>query len=868
MATPTSYRLSTDVRPLKYDLTLQPNLEDFTFTGEETVDLQVANATSRVVLNASELEVSSARLTLNDGRTIEATDIAVDEDSETAVITFGEEVAPGSALLHVQFTGTLNDQLRGFYRSQYTDQEGQQRYLASTQFEATDARRAFPCWDEPSLKATFQVTLVVPSDLTAISNMPIESETPQGSDTKTVRFEESPMMSTYLLAFVIGDFASVEATAPGGTLVRVWATRGKESQGQFAVENAASMLGYFNEYFGIPYPLKKLDHIAVPDFAAGAMENWGAITYRETALLFDPKNSAANTRQRIMEVVAHEMAHMWFGDLVTMEWWDDLWLNESFASWMGDKAVDHQYPEWNMWTQFVYQDTNSGLSLDGLRNSHPIEVEVKDPNEIRELFDAISYSKGAATLRMLEDFLGEETFRQGLHGYLSAHQYGNSRTEDLWTALETASGQPVTEVMNSWVKQMGYPVLQVETQRQGQEMQLSLHQRRFLYDDVLGKDQEDQSMWKVPVSIGRAQVSDKTTILLTERHAELTLGQGTTPASLDWVKVNLGQTGFYRVSYPTEEWARLRSAVDAHHLQATDRLGLQNDAYALVRAGVLPATVFLDLAGAYANEDDASVWADFSANLRSMETLSFDERYLDKLQVFSRGLFLKIMQKVGWDARQGEGHLDSLLRTIVLGQIGHYGDQQTLDTAQTRFARYMEDPSTLHPDLRGVVFGLVAREGDSSTYETLWDLEKRATLHEERLRFLGALTRFRQEELLQETLERSLSPDVRSQDTILVVASVASSKKGRDLAWKFIKDNWEELDRRYGRGGFAITRLVGITGAFTTLERAREVEEFFKAHPAPSAQRTIQQSLERIALNAKWLELNSQKLSEWFSGNR
>lgn len=866
MDAPSPYRLPTNVRPRRYSLTLAPDLNSFTFDGEETVDIELLFPTDSIMLNAAELSIIQAHVELADGTALVATDIALNEAYETATLFFGQIIPPGAAKLNIRFSGVLNDQLRGFYRSRYRDVEGQERILATTQFEATDARRAFPCWDEPAIKATFQVTLVIPSDLVAISNMPVESETRSDGNTKAVRFAESPKMSTYLLAFIVGDFASVEATAANGTLVRVWATRGNEDQGQFALENSVKLLAYFNDYFGLPYPLQKLDHIAIPDFAAGAMENWGAITYRETALLYDPENSATGTRQRIVEVVAHEMAHMWFGDLVTMEWWDDLWLNESFASWMGDKAVDHLYPEWQMWTQFLYQDTAAGLSLDGLKNSHPIEAKVQNPAEIREMFDAISYSKGAATLRMLEEFLGAETFRRGLHAYLSAHQYANARTEDLWAALEEASGQPVTAIMDSWVKQTGYPLLQVDTQRRDSRVSLHLSQRRFLYTHLLGEGEEGQTIWQVPVSIAWAPPSKNVSLLMREPERVVDLPGELSPLPESWVKVNAGQTGFYRSNYSTQEWDKLRTAVERLELPATDRLGLLDDAYALMRAGFIPATVFLSLVDAYRGEEDTSVWMELSANLRSLETLISDEPYHPQFEAFARDVFRTIVQKMGWDPKPGEGHLQSLLRGTILGQMGLYGDAETLAEAQRRFEDFLKDPASLHPDLRGVVYSLAAREGDRATYDTLWDLERRATLHEEKVRFLGAVARFRQPELLQETLARSLQPaEVRSQDTVIVVSNVASTKQGRDLAWEFIKDNWPEFDRRYGKGGFAITRLISITGAFTTLERAQEVDEFFKTHPAPSAQRTIQQSLERIRLNVKWLERNRNELAEWFA---
>ncbi|MFQ5875096.1 MAG: M1 family metallopeptidase, partial [Dehalococcoidia bacterium] len=649
MTSNASHRLPTNVRPENYHITLKPDFNEFIFQGEERVEVEMVEPTSSITLNAAELQISSAQVSLDNGIVLPVRQTDLDESAETVTFSFDRSLPRGPATLAINFTGTLNDQLRGFYRSRYTTADGVEHYLATTQFEATDARRAFPCWDEPALKAVFTVTLVVPSKLAAISNTDVVDETHRDDGTKAVHFAETPRMSTYLLAFVVGDFASVEATAPGGTLVRVWATRGKEELGRFALDNAVRILAYFNDYFGIPFPLKKLDHIAIPDFAAGAMENWGAITYREAVLLFDPQNSAANTRQRIAEIIAHETAHMWFGDLVTMEWWDDLWLNESFASWIGNKAVDHLYPEWNMWTQFLSQDTNSGLELDGLKNSHPIEARVNDPAEIQELFDAISYSKGASILWMLEQYLGEEVFRRGLQGYLSAHKYGNARTEDLWKALAEASGQPVTSLMDTWVKQTGFPVVQVNMERRGSQVNLTLSQQRFLYEHLAGAE-EDGTRWKVPVRIRRADSPEVEVFLMEGEKERRSLSAGDSLGADDWVKVNAGQTAFYRVNYPDEEWTRLRSAVEAGQLPATDRLGLQSDAIALVPAGFVPATLFLALTVAYKNEDDATVWGDLSANFRALETLLADEPYLAQLHAFAREVYRPVAQRVGGDA--------------------------------------------------------------------------------------------------------------------------------------------------------------------------------------------------------------------------
>ena len=855
--------LPETARPSKYRIKLQPDLKNFTFDGEQSVDLLILEATSTIVLNSIDLEISNTTLHAN-GTTLTSKSVTIDKDAETATLDFGETIQPGDARLEMVFTGELNDKLMGFYRSEYTSQDGETRYLATTQFEPTDARRAFPCWDEPAKKATFEVTLVFSDEYQAVSNTPVVEEAVPGPGLKSVRFAETPIMSTYLLVFIVGNLTSIEERAAGGTTVGVWTTPGKEDQASFALDTSVKLLSYFNEYFGIPYPLPKLDHIAIPDFAAGAMENWGAVTYRETALLVDPDNSSAGTRQRVAEVIAHEMAHMWFGDLVTMEWWDDLWLNESFASWMGNKAVDWLFPEWEMWTQFVNMDTNRALSLDGLKNSHPIEQAVKNPAEVSQLFDAISYSKGASVIRMLENFLGEESFRKGLNRYLSSHMYDNARTEDLWSALETESGRPVTAIMDSWVKQMGYPVLQVESDRTGGQTTLSVTQERFVYDRLLGDtgpdSDSDNEVWRVPVSASQGR-EESTVTVMDGRQTQIDV-----PGSSDgWVKLNPLQTGFFRVNYSTEDWQRLVPAIESLELHATDRLGVQNDAYALSRAGLLPVTQFLSLAQAYKNEDDASVWSDLASNLRDIEQLISDEAIHPAYQGFAREIFGPAARKIGWEPKSGEGHLDALLRSTVLSQAGSYHDPDVAAQASERFQKYLQDRDTLAPNLRGVVFALAAQSGGKDVYDQIWGLEGETDLAEEKIRLLMSLTRFQRPELLNSTLADSLSAKVRSQDSITLVAGVAANPKGRDLAWEFVKDNWAEFDRRYGGGGFGLMRLVSICSHFNSQEKADEVDSFFAEHPAPAAERTIRQALERVRLNIKWLEQNRQELTDWFA---
>ncbi len=851
-APPAPVRLPGDVRPTAYDLHLAPDLAGFTFAGRVDIAVEVLSPTRSITLNAIELDIGEAWVRARGGERLRG-EVACDPCAETATVTLPAPLGPGPATLTMSFTGVLNDRLRGFYRSRYVGADGRERHLASTQFEATDARRAFPCWDEPSLKATFSVTLVVPEGMAAISNMPEESESTEAG-MRTVRFAATPPMSTYLLGFAVGDLRCVEERSGSGTLMRVWATAGNEERGRFALGVSLRLLDYFNDYFGIPYPLPKLDHLAIPDFAAGAMENWGCITYREPALLVDEGSSSSGTRQLVAEIVAHEMAHMWFGDLVTMAWWNDLWLNESFASWMGDKAVDSLFPEWDKWNQFLVDETARALRLDGLRSSHPIEQAVDDPAEIGQLFDAISYSKGAAVIRMLEAHLGERAFRDGVNLYLGRHRHSNATTADLWDALAAASGQPVGEIMDSWTRQTGYPYLSARVERAGGAAGVSATQRRFAYEAILGEPDADPTLWRVPLSVSSAAGAGASELMAGRAAAVTAAGAGD-----GWVKVNPGHTGFYRVMYEPGELARLAAAAAAGELSTADRLGLVDDAFALCRAGMTPAPDFLDLAGRYAGEESQPVWATLTAHLASLDSLLEGEGFHGALRAWARELLGPVCGRVGWTPAPGEGHLAALLRGDVLLAAGRFGDPGALAEARSRFDR---DPSGVAADLRRVVFVLAARTGDRATYDAMWEMHGAAGLQEEKVRLLTGLTQFPQPELVAETLERSFGERVRAHEAIGVIVRAAATATGRDLAWRFMRDNWEEVDRRYGEGGFGLMYLVEITAGFTTRERLEEVEGFFADHPTPAAERTIRQCLEKIRLNIAWLERNRAGLAE------
>lgn len=856
-STPKAFSLlSSAYAPEHYSINLKPDLEKNIFTGDENIQILVTESNNQITLNSTELIIQYASISYEDTKDDIIGDVSYDENAETVTISFPNSIPLGSAELKLRFSGILNDQLHGFYISNYEDLQGNTKKLAVTQFEATDARRCFPCWDEPAIKATFQVSMTVPNELVVVANTMEETRVELDSGMYKVLFKTTPVMSTYLLAFVVGELESIEQTGDNGTLVRVWTTIGQAERGRFALDVAVRLLKYYNGYFGIKYPLEKLDHIAIPDFAAGAMENWGAVTYREVALLFDRESSSPGTRQRITEIIAHEMAHMWFGDLVTMAWWNDLWLNESFASWMATKATDYLYPEWEVWTQFISDDVAPGMGLDGLENSHPIESKVSDPAEVSQLFDAISYSKGASIIRMLEQFIGADEFQRGLYQYLDKHSYSNAEGADLWEAMADSSGQDIPSMMDTWIKQVGYPVLEIKKEKRGSNQDvLVVDQRRFLYSGP----NDDESLWHVPLTIINSTNSNVSTELIEDRTTSIPM-----ETKNSWNKINSGTTGFYRVQYSDSELDTLIKAIKNFELKASDRLGLIEDTFALVRGRYIGISKYLDLIKSYQGDQDYSVWAAISGQIASLDRLIIDNRSADKFREFGRSIFSNIVKDVGWNRDENEPHLRSLLRSVVLNGSGYLGDKIVLDEARERFNRFIEDNDTLPPDIRAVVYALAAEGGSESIFEALLKLEKDFKLQEEKVRVQVALTRFRQPDLIRKVLDISLDPaQIRVQDTPRIIMGLAGTPSGLQITWEFMKENWAEFDRRYGGGGFAVMRLVSITGGFNTAQDAVDVKKFFEKNPVPAATRTIEQSLERISLNEKWIMRNEQFLREW-----
>ncbi|KAI9290700.1 hypothetical protein K502DRAFT_326607 [Neoconidiobolus thromboides FSU 785] len=867
--------LPTNVRPSHYVLTLTPDLNNFTFQGHAQIKIKVNEATSKIVLNSNEIEIQKAQIKNLQGKTEQSFDsesISYDEKTTTATISFAQELeAETETELHLEFTGILNDKMNGFYRSSYDDENGNKRYMATTQFEPADARKAFPCWDEPSIKATFDITLRVPSNLVALSNMNAISDEPiSGTELKEVKFATTPIMSTYLLAFIVGDLEYIESHTEGkvsGTPVkcRVYTLPGKSSQGRFALDVCTKTLDLFDEVFGTPYPLPKMDMVAIPDFDAGAMENWGLVTYRTVLLLFDEATTSNSTKQRIASVVAHELAHQWFGNLVTMEWWSDLWLNEGFATWVGNYAVDKLFPEWDFWTQFVSDDFERGLELDAMRSSHPIEVDVKNAFEINQIFDAISYSKGASVIRMLNAYLTEDVFLSGIRSYLKKHKYSNAGTNDLWKALSDESGQDVSKFMNLWTRQVGYPYLAItEEDASESEKTLLIRQNRYLSSGDTTA-QENESTWWVPLGLATEASGLKPSHdTLTEKEIRVNVPKN------GFYKLNFDTTSVYRVHYPRSALTALGELISKKDvLSPRDRINIISDAGALGQSGIGSSADFLELLQYYVNEDNYSVWTQLASRLASLVSVWFEEKeeIRNQLKALRVKTFSQLVKKLGWESTKGEGDLVGLLRALAISNVGLSGGQEVVSEAKRRFDLFIKgDQSAIQPDLRGPVFNIVVSEGGQEEFQAIKKLYIETDAPDQKLSALRALGYTRNPELISEALNYGISDQVRNQDIIYIFSSLGANTASRRASWSFIKSHWGVLEERYSTNFAILGNLLKYTaGKLSSEKDAEEVESFFNGKDTKKVQRPLQQTLESIRSSAQWLSRDNAKVSEWLS---
>ena len=862
-----SFRLPETVVPTVYRLTMKPNFNTFTFSGTNTAEIVIKEPVRSITLHALELEIKNVVLDESvyanqnypfEGRTIKPIEISYDKKLQTVTFDFGVDLYVGKAKLKMEFTGKLNNQLHGFYRTSYKVVD-KKHWGASTQFEATDARRAFPCWDEPDKKVRFHTTLIVPKHMAALSNMPVDvTIQPTGDEyRKMVCFKPTPPMSTYLAAFVVADLEYIEATDKNGVLIRVYTTPGKKEHGKFALDVALHTLPYYADYYKTPYPLPKLDLVAIPDFGSGAMENWGLEIFRETALLVDEKNSSASARERVADVVDHELAHHWFGNLVTMKWWTHLWLNEGFANFVEMLGVAAQFPAWKRRVRFVAEDLVGALHDMDKPSSHPIEVDVNDPAEIREIFDTTTYSGGGSVNRMIEHYLGNE-FPKGITKYLDCFKYGNAATEDLWKILGKSSGKPVSDIMGPYTRQAGYPVIFTEEGSRNGKSILKLEQMRFLMD---GSIDETYPLWNVPIGVMTpATVENPKFMYMKGRRM-------TIPRTTKWVKLNAGQSGLYRVAYSPRMWDRVTDAVRAGEIPEIDRIGLLDDAFALARAGYVSIWSALGLLDAHRNERETYVWAMLAGKLNGVASLVRDEDPEAMLAEYARKFFKPLVERVGWDKKPGEGNLEAILRGVALSNLGAYGDEEIIAEARKRLDAFIAS-GTLDPDIRQTVYTIVAQNATDEDFEKLMKVYDSTDMHEEKVRVLRAIAHVRRPELIRRVLNLSLSLKVRSQDTPIVLSVMAGNDSARRTEWEFIMENWGTLLTRGGGLGW-ISRVVrGVTEGFKDRSDLARVEAFFKTHSMPGLDRAMQISLQMIKSNMKWLNRNLRDVESWLTDTR
>ena len=824
------YRLPRTIDPSRYDLTIEPDLEAATFSGEVDVVVTVHERIERIVLNALELTIGEGSFAAHRGGSIAISEITADEALQRATLTLSEPADPGEWTLHLTFRGELNDRLRGFYRSTYIDDEtGETHVIATTQFESADARRAFPCWDEPDRKAVFGVTLIVPEGLLAISNGP-EVERERLSDGRVrVRFADTMRQSTYLLAYVVGRLEATDPVDADGVPLRIVHVPGKDGLTSFALEAGLFSMRFFSDYYGIAYPGQKMDFVALPDFAQGAMENTGCITYRESLLLADPAIATHPELENIADVVAHELAHQWFGNLVTMRWWNGIWLNEAFATFMALLAVDAYRPDWERFASFARYCT-AAKEVDSLHTTRAIEYPVASPDDTAGMFDVLTYQKGAAILRMLERYLGEEGFRDGIRLYLKRHEYANTETHDLWDAIEHATGEPVRRIMDRWIWQGGYPLLTVAPDASDRGIRIS--QSRFLADGGV-----DTSTWDVPL---RTRELDGE-----ERSVLVDAGGAVLPAGGTLV-VNTGASSFVRVRYADGLLERIVARLP--QLSALERYGLVDDLWAAAAAGGAQASDFCRFAERFEGEEDLAVWQAL------LYGLGWCDRFLDgepreRFRSFVRRLVTPPLDRIGWEPGDGESDRVGALRGALFQGLGVLGADPNAAGLSREYEAEGRAGKPIDPSLAAAAVNIVAVTGGEDDYSRFVAASRDGPTPQVEQRYLYALPLFRDPAAFDRTLASALNGDgVRTQNAPFVLALAITNRDLGERAWAFVKDHWDEAGER-----FPPPLIMRMAEGVRYLTRPGDVDDaasFFATHPILQSAQMLEQMLERQRIAA------------------
>ncbi|HKP04776.1 MAG TPA: M1 family metallopeptidase [Chthoniobacterales bacterium] len=846
-------KLPKNVVPEEYAIRIMPNMAKRAFTGSETIKLNAREAVKQIVLNSAEIKITKAAI---DGKALPVSAIKLDDKEETLTLT--AELTAGNHQLELEFTGIINQRGVGLYDAPYQEHgTGAKKVMLGTQFEATDARRMFPCWDEPSFRARFQLTAVVPENFVAVSNMPVEKETKVAGG-KELRFGITPPMASYLNVFCAGELDAIQ-NKKGEVTHGVVATKGKAEMGRYALESSQQILDYFNDYFGIPYPLPKLDHIAVPGGFGGAMENWGGITYYESALLFDPERSSAHTRQAIYEVVAHETAHMWFGDLVTMAWWDNLWLNEGFASWMGTKVTAKFNPDWEVWlARNTPRDPlrrhgigkEAAMEGDARSTTHPIQQPIKTEAEANSAFDDITYRKGMSFIRMLESFLGEDVFRDGIRRYMAAHKFSNTTTTDLWNALGEASGKPVAEIAAAWTEQPGLPVVKVARDAAGK---ITLTQERF----TVHFEKAPPLEWKIPLTYAVPGEPPAPSVLMTSKQMELPGTSGDRA-----IKLNVEGAGNYRVQYDEASWTLLLA--DLPKLSVPDRVNLLTDAWAMVQANRAPLSLYLGLVEKLPTKTELAEREQIMLVFDFINRLLATDPNRAKFQKYARSILQPSFAEVGWEPKKGEPVKIALLRASLIKALGELDDKEIVAGCRERFEKYLADSKTLAPDLRPAVLAVVGRYADEATWKMLHELGLKTTSIEEKATYYNALSATIDPKLAARTLEISLGDELPTSRATYLVSRVARESEHPEVAWTFAKGHMKQLLAKTD----ALTANSYAPGLFTLFSdpaRIAELERYAKSDLPASAARDVAKASDEVGFRADMKSRVTAEMSTWLT---
>ncbi|KAF2219338.1 peptidase family M1-domain-containing protein [Elsinoe ampelina] len=854
--------LPSTIKPSNYNLSLY-DLElggAWSYQGTVKIDAEIKAETKEIVLNANKLNIHGAEVQTEAGKTegsIKTNDVTYDEKKQRATLHFDQAIPQAhKALITITFQGTNNNDMAGFYRSRYNGDQ----HMFSTQFESSDARRAFPCFDEPALKASLEFEIEVPENLTALSNMPEkEIRKSKKPGLKVVVFDKSPIMSTYLFAWALGDFEYIEDFTKrkynGKHLpVRVYTTKGLVDQGKLALDAAHKIVDFFSETFAIDYPLPKVDLLAVHEFSHGAMENWGLITYRTTALLFDPEKSSASYRTRVTYVVAHELAHMWFGNLVSPAFWDFLWLNEGFATWVGWYAVDWLHPEWNVWAAFVHEGQQTAFGLDALKNTHAVEVQVLNALEVDQIFDAISYLKGSSVIRMLANHLTPKVFLAGVSDYLSTHKYGNTVTEDLWKALSERSGQDVNAFMDSWIKKIGFPVLTV-VEEPGQ---ISVKQSRFLSSGGV-KPEEDTTTWWIPLGIksGAKNGQVQTSSLTSKQEVLRGIDE-------EFYKLNANQTGFYRTNLPPQRLTSLSKHLDK--LSVEDKIGLIGDAAALAVSGDATTAGVLSFLEGFDKETNYIVWSEVLSALGNIRSIFADDEAISNgLRTFTLKLISPATEKIGWTFESNEDYLTGQLRALLISSAGLAGHESTVKEAQKRFDAYFSgDKNAIHPSLRLPVFKIAVKNGAKDAYLKVRKEYESTTSVDGKEITLAAMGRVATTDLARDYLEWSFSGAVATQDLHTPARALALNSAVRGEVWTFIKKNWPTIFEKLSGNMVVLERYLRMSlTKYASFEIEKDIENFFKDKDQKGFDRGLSVASDTIKGLAGYRERDGEVIKEW-----